>query len=152
MAGRKKIKDIAHGLLGTFVSRNNDINGYWGIGVLNKFAVQHNLTKVIIDLLGRDLSWAVDSPIQIAKKTYQRRLLDTLARVGIHRDHLERAEIHLRFATFDEFPDAVRDTRGDPYTCCVILTNKNGIKYSASKVGVCAPHDRTKDHRSNRVT
>jgi hypothetical protein len=34
MPSSRKLKSVAAGLLGSFVSRNNDIGGYWGIGVL----------------------------------------------------------------------------------------------------------------------
>lgn len=118
MAVRKQLKGLAHGLLGTFVSPNNDINGYWGIGVLNLYSVRHDLSTLVIDLIGRSPSFVADSPVQFAEKTYQRWLFDKLAKVGIDRKQLESAEIHLRFSTFDEFPNVIRDTRGEPL--CVL--------------------------------
>ncbi len=50
MAGSKRLNDVPHGLLGKFASRNNDIKGYWGIGVLKQYAVKYDLTKLIFDL------------------------------------------------------------------------------------------------------
>jgi hypothetical protein len=111
-----------------------------------------NPSKLIFDLLVQSPDFDVDSSVQIAEKTYQTWLFNMLEKVCIDQKQLERAEIRLEFSTFEEFPKAIRDTRGDPYVCTVILLNTNGISYSASKIGVCASHNPTKDRRSNRVT
>ena len=34
MAKSKELKNIASGLYGSFISRNNDVRGYWGVGKL----------------------------------------------------------------------------------------------------------------------
>jgi len=34
MRKRHALKGVAYGLVDTFVSRNNDVSGYWGIGQL----------------------------------------------------------------------------------------------------------------------
>ncbi len=151
MAGSKRLNNVPHGLLGTFASRNNDINVYWGIGVLKQYAVKYDQPTLIFDLLARNPSWSVDSLVQIAEKTYQKWLIDRLAKMGVDRKYLQSVEIHLRFSTFNEFPNATRDTWGEPYLCSAILTNKEGVVYSASKIGVCAPHDPKKEFRSGRV-
>ena len=36
MASRKWFKDFVAGLVSRFVSRNNDVDSYWGVGVLSK--------------------------------------------------------------------------------------------------------------------
>lgn len=151
MAGRKQLNGIALGLLGTFVSRNNDIDGYWGLGVLRLCALRNGLSELVLDLLKQNADSDVESPVQISEKAYQIWLFDGLAKIGSERQQLDKAEIHLEFSTFDILPNAIRDTRGDPYICTVKLTNKCGISYSATKIGVCAPHDPNKDRQSTRV-
>ena len=150
MARRKQLKGIAHGLLGTFISRYNDIDGYWGLGVLRRCASNNNLSKIIIDLLVQSRDFAIDSPVSFTERTYRSWLFNTLEKVGLDSGVLERAEIHLVFGTFSEFPKVVRDTRGEPYQCRVLLKFKDGPLYSASKLGVCAVHDPAKDRRSTR--
>lgn len=151
MARRKQLKGIALALLGTFVSRNNDIYGYWGLGVLKLCAMKNGLSKIIIDLLEQSPGFDANSPIHIAEKTYQSWLFRTLEKARFDKKQLERAEIHLEFSTFDEFPKAIRDTRGEPYQCSVILKSKGGTSYLISKIGVCAEHDPAKDRQSTRV-
>ena len=60
MAGRKRLKGVADGLLGSFRSRNNDVDGYWGLGKLYKFAVDLEIKTVIIDLKMRTMSPSSD--------------------------------------------------------------------------------------------
>ena len=34
MSTRRELKSVAHALAGSFISRYNDLEGYWGLGVL----------------------------------------------------------------------------------------------------------------------
>jgi hypothetical protein len=146
--GPKALKGIAYGLLSTFVSRNNDIDGYWGLGVLRLFAETHGMRMIALDLLGPEPTLSVGSPVQIAERIYHKWLVTTLERSRIDRSIVAHANISIRFTTFEEFPKVVRDTRGEPYECTVTIVRADGRQYSARKVGVCAPHDPRKDHRS----
>lgn len=151
MAGSRHLKGIAQGLLGTFVSRNNDIYGYWGLGILRSLAVNNGLTKIFIDLTENDDNFSDTSPLRLTEHTYKKRLNDMLDKAGIDQNEVSRAEIRIEFCTFEEYPKAVRDTRGEPYVCSVLLSNRFGSSYVASKIGVCAPHDPNKDRKSTRV-
>lgn len=151
MPRRKQLKGVAIGLLGTFVSRNNDIYGYWGLGVLKLCATKNGLAKIVIDLLEMRPDFDVDSPVYIAEKIYRSWLFGIFEKLGLDNKQLERAEIHLEFSTFEDFSNVIRDTRGVPYKCSVILKSKDGPQYLVSKIGVCAEHDPTKDRQSTRM-
>jgi len=145
-------KNTASGLLGTFTSRNNDIDGYWGIGILRLFAYRHKLSTLTLDLLNRRLSFLPESPVGYAEEIYQKWLRSSLKKSKIDIGEVIRADINLRFSTFEEFPDVIRDTRGEPYVCTVTIVRRGERTYTASKVGCCALHDPKKDRRSTRVT
>lgn len=49
---RNALKSIAAGVLGSFVSRNNDFNGYWAIGQLYSIALRSPARTVSISLTG----------------------------------------------------------------------------------------------------
>ena len=51
MGRRRELRNIANGLIGSFVSRNNDQNGYWGLGLLYEFANLHKTDTVQLSLL-----------------------------------------------------------------------------------------------------
>lgn len=40
MARSARLTNIASGLCGAFISRNNDVGGYWAIGILRLLAMQ----------------------------------------------------------------------------------------------------------------
>jgi hypothetical protein len=71
MSPRKNIKGVALGLLGTFVSRNNDIDGYWDIGVLRLYSEKHHLSTLTFDLLNSLNSLESKSPISVTEVKYQ---------------------------------------------------------------------------------
>lgn len=148
---KANIKNLAYGLLGTFVSRNNDIGGYWSLGVLRLYAEHNGLEKVIIDLLHPTLELAYKSPVVQAEETYGRWLRNRLTEKQLDVRLIAEAKVHVRFSTFREFPNAIRDTRGEPYHCTVTISRRDRKPYVVSKVGVCAPHDPKKDRRSTRV-
>ncbi len=150
MPQRKALKGVAHGLLGTFVSRNNDIDGYWGLGVLRLFAEQNDFSLLTLDLLSDSLGRFPDSPLGIAEKTYHEWFRNVLQKSGVDVDNVARADISVRFSTFDEFPNTIRDTRGEPYLCTVTIVQANGNMYLTSKLGCCASHDPNSELRSNR--
>jgi len=50
------LKGAALGVLGSFVSRNNDVDGYWGIGKLYSHALRTDAKTIAIDLVGRTIT------------------------------------------------------------------------------------------------
>ena len=53
MAKRKELKNIMIGILSSFISRNNDVDGYWALGKICKFMTENKLFNVKVDLLKR---------------------------------------------------------------------------------------------------
>jgi hypothetical protein len=51
MARRKEFKNIANGLICSFVSRNNDVYGYWGIGKLYSHMLKSKTMTIEINIL-----------------------------------------------------------------------------------------------------
>jgi len=148
MSQRGRIRNIAHGLLGTFVSRYNDIDGYWGIGILRLFAEQNGLSKVDIDVTNPPIPFERGTPVSIIEEKYQRWLRNALVREKIDPESVTGAKIELRFSTFEEFPNIIRDTRGQPYVCTVRIARANGNTYEAEHIACYGAHDPTKESRN----
>lgn len=151
MAKLNQLKNVTHGLLGTFVSRNNDVGGYWGLGILRSLAIWNGLETVILDLMDEASELFSPEPLRSMERRYRRWLYSTLDKISVNPGSLSQARINVRFTTFDEFPKAIRDTRGDPYVCTTIIVLKNGKSAVASKIGVCAIHDAARESRSTRA-
>lgn len=145
MLRKSEIRNIAHGLLGTFVSRNNDIDGYWGLGILREVANETGQTKIEIDLLDEN---AQDHRIQACKVHQRKWLAEMIERKGGEIEALSEARICVRFVdSFDEYPNLPRYTRGLPFECTVQVGTEPQNICSAVEIGVCAPHDPDKDLR-----
>lgn len=145
---KSNLKGVAYGLLGTFVSRYNDIDGYWGLGVLRKLAYEYNTKQIEINLLS---DRSDHREIEICKQQYGRWLRSTARKFGSSFGSLEVARILLRFEDdFDSYPGVVKDTRGFPYECVVEIAASSKT-YIARKIGVCASHDPCLESRSARA-
>jgi len=145
---RGRIRNIAHGLIGTFVSRYNSVNGYWGLGVLRLFAEQNGLSEVTIDLVNKPMLLEHGTPVSIVEEKYQKWFRSALAKSKIDITCISFANVELRFTTFEEFPNIVRDTRGQPYVCTVRIVRTIGDSYETKHIACCAAHDPTKESRS----
>lgn len=54
MPSRKtNFSNFAHGLVSRFISRNNDIGGYWAVGVLSRRVHESGGDEIELDLLSR---------------------------------------------------------------------------------------------------
>src|SRR5581483_2478001 len=56
MARRRNLNGLATVVLSSFLSRNNDVEGYWAFGKLYLNALQYRQRKVVIDFLSGTLS------------------------------------------------------------------------------------------------
>ncbi len=146
MATGRHLKNIAIGLLGTFVSRNNDIGGYLGLGVLSKLAEGNDLSHIYIDLWPPDENFCEGGILENIGEHYRNRFSKMVNGVGADITKIEHACIKIEFADFDAIPNAVRNTRGRPYRCTVAISTLQK-SYEASAIGVCEATDLNKDQK-----
>jgi hypothetical protein len=97
MPRRARLTNIASGLCNSFVSRNNDWDGYWSIGKLRLLAEQYGRSTVSLDLL---TSSAQPSSSEFASVlAHYHCLLEKLARLTrIPLEEITAARIVLDFA------------------------------------------------------
>ncbi len=143
---KANLQNVANGLLGTFVSRYNDIGGYWALGVLRSLVERGGVDRIEIDLLKTTNG---DPSIQLIARKYKEWLEKRLREVHILLEDMSIARIEIEFlSTFDGHRDLVKDTRGFPYKCTVEIRRGDQKLYMAEKLGVCATHDPTKELRN----
>jgi hypothetical protein len=134
MAKNRDLKGIACGVAETFISRNNDVLGYWGIGMLYKEAIEHSVAVIEIDLLtGQSLPEAPVS--QAVVSHYSAYITNRLAGLQIL-----TAKITLEFGTFGKSIQPWTLSYGDPFACTVQLISAAGRTYVCSRGGRCRPH------------
>lgn len=144
MPRRKLLKGIANTLIESFMSRNNDIDGYWGPGKLYLLSKEKGVKDVTLDLLAK--KDGDDHPsIEIPTNFYREMLLRNLEKAGFDQAKVQNARITVAFETHGERKEPTFYTRGEPFLCTIDITSDLDRTYKATRVGRCAPHDPRKD-------
>ncbi|MCJ8274859.1 MAG: phage terminase family protein [Psychrosphaera sp.] len=146
MARRKELGSIASGLIGSFSSRNNDIDGYWGIGKLYRFAKINETDNIVIDLIKQEMtpqSTDFNSLITFYRTMLARRIPLTWiasATITVRFNQEYKAKYHYWTSNL-----------GKPCMCECEIIDDNGRTYYAYTGTNCQPHDPSKESRSCRV-
>lgn len=151
MIARRKFNHITAGLLSKFLTRYNDIDGYWALGVMYTEARAFD-SRVEIDVLHgvarpdspacTDMarSWALD-------------LRAALARHGIAPDALAAATMSLEFgvAPMPKLPNYPYDHNyGPDFRASLRLQSSDGCVFVRQDRGYCTPHEEFRGRRSTR--
>ena len=145
MPRRKELRGVAFGLLGSFVSRNNDVSGYWAVGRLYQHAVKTNASNVCVDLL--DLTITPPSADFAAMATHFQRMLGAqLSARHLPVDWVRAATICVEFGRVKS-----PDTPGDVFNAVVMITDDKGRAHNATANGACWIHDPARELRSIRA-
>lgn len=149
MSGRNKLRGVARAVLGSFVSRNNDIDGYWALGLLRSFADSAGVTELRFDLMPGAAEPSDALPLLICRR-YRGVLSDQRIRRRVAAQ-LTGAEIRLVFNSAATGMDRFV-SYGDPFGCVVSLVDAHGQAHESGIVARCAPHDPGEERRSTRAS
>jgi hypothetical protein len=145
MARRRELRGVAFGLLGSFVSRNNDLGGYWALGRLYKHAVETGAANVCADLL--DLTITPPSgDFRAMAVHFQRMLGAQLSARRLPLDWVRAATICVEFGRAKSLY-----APGDVFGVVATITDDNGREHRATASGACWVHDPAREARSTRA-
>ncbi|MRW92277.1 hypothetical protein GJ699_19975 [Duganella sp. FT80W] len=148
MASRRELKSIASGLLDSFISRNNDVGGYWGIGKLCLHAQDNATSTVKLDLLSQ-MVFPESAEFSKLMEGYDLLLQRHLAARNIPNSWVASTIIELEFSPSEEPEKQIPViTWGSLFKLSVAIWDDRGKKYAVSAYSYCAPHDSKKEHRS----
>jgi hypothetical protein len=148
MPAKKRLTNIANGLCGSFISRNNDLDGHWAIGKLRSLADQHGRTTVVLDLLASSAQPSSAQCSDVLVRYY--RLLAALAQHSrIPFTDITVARIALDFAP-PPWPRAsyYKPQWGDQFTVTVTIEANGRAVGIAHDAGYCRPHDAVRNENS----
>ncbi len=129
-------------MLGSFLSRNNDIGGYWGFGILRFQADQKQIARIDINLIHLD-----DLPLDAAVAMHQEcgKLFEAmLASHGVDKRDIKSALITVEFGETGGLPEPQPhewSEWGDPFLCTVYLEKSDGQVCRMSRLSRCGPCD-----------
>jgi len=148
MARRKEFQTIADGLICSFVSRNNDVYGYWGIGKLYSHMLSFKSMKLKIDLVNRKIE-PNNEEFGILISEYSERLLIQIKRRGINQGFLKSAEMTLIGYPDEPSPYFGRIAPNRVY-CKLVITDDLNKQHSSEANTWCREHNPDKELKSTR--
>lgn len=138
MKARSRLKHAAAGLLGLLISRNNDVNGYWGPGLLYR-DVSTSPHIIELDLLSASSQPASESASTMAANSAAF-LRAALEKKELSWEELTRATVTFQFnadipKTWFRYPCA-----GDPFVCTVALDTVHPHAAVVKAIERCQPY------------
>ncbi|MFK3662110.1 hypothetical protein ACI2I2_16610 [Scandinavium sp. NPDC088450] len=150
MARRSELKGIANALNGSFISRNNDFDGYWAIGLLKRFSVERSFTSL-------GISFPLQQPntnvplINYIVQRYTEILTYLLRKQHLPNSWIKNVTITVDFsAVVDDSQSSTYPASGTPFKCLCKITDDNDHIYSSISYGRCEPHSAARESRSTR--
>ena len=148
MIEKRWLKNVAAGLLDSFVSRNNDFIGYWALGVLYTETLAFG-KRMDLDLLAATAN--PDTPAGVdAVRVWSDYLHRALSRHGGAPQDLEMATVSLAFGLSPLPQPRHHMCGGDPFSCSVRLVSRRGDEIVRDALGFCFPHVAHDGRRSTR--
>lgn len=148
MSRRKEFKTIAEGLISSFVSRNNDVYGYWGIGKLYAHMIANGSMRLVIDLVNKTIEPA-DSEFEILISELNIRLLTQIEKRKLSTAFLKGAQIIIN--GFPETPSAYFGRMAPHKVNCVLKIRDDLNRVHQSEAHAwCREHDPNKELKSAR--
>jgi hypothetical protein len=150
MPRRKELKGISSGIASSFISRNNDVDGYWAMGIFYKIAFESGDNKFTLNLLSGESAPKFKYSKRIAKP-YHEYLLNQLEKKGLEEYQVTAAIVELVF----NVPQTTKHkmfsmTWGEPFMCRVTISDDLGKKHIYEENGWCGQHDPFRERRSTR--
>jgi len=138
MVSRRHVASVADGIARSFASRNNDIEGWWALGLL--------LTNVgpgepdyRIDLLtGDPTPPSIGPELGALGPAWARYLRWSLERHGLQFTALRSAVLSVRFDRSKEVKSWIPGARDRPFECTVTIEDDRGRRHERSVFGHCS--------------
>ena len=151
MSRRRELNGIAGNLVGSFVSRNNDVAGYWAIGKLCALAPRTVNGEISIELLTKRLT-PYSPEFDPMLDHYAARLVSSLEKRSFPLQLVTAAEVLIAFGgSFKSGPLMSHPRGAVPFRCTVTLTDDVHRRHVAQQSGEVWPHDPRRESKSGRA-
>lgn len=149
MARRRELNAVAYDFLGFFISRNNDVGGYWAMGKLLKTLIRMDDESVVIDLL--DLSSNMNTKeFDLAIRSYSNRFFNIAAKKDFFEGKIRSVRLEVR--PFFNQP-RMNSGRMAPHRmlCSLIIIDDLGTARVSARNAWCREHHPRMEIRSGRA-
>lgn len=149
MARRCELKSVASGIATSFISRNNDINGYWAIGILYKYTSESRMHKFTLNLLTGESSPEF-AHSQIIAQHYCDYIHKQIKSKRFRKLTISSSTVEIQFNTPSNTQHIHRTTYGDPFICTVSIVDDLNKSHICKERGWCHKHNPNNEMRSAR--
>lgn len=151
MGRRTELICVASGIINSFASRNNDIDGYWGLGKLYK-ALEYEESKIIsIELITKVVTPDINE-LKLMPLSYSELLTKLVYNKKIPINWIMSATITSEFeAEYQHHYHFWRRDLGKPCNLTCTIFDDMGNNHTAKAYVNCLPHNPHKELRSSRV-
>ena len=149
MARRKEFKAIADGLISSFISRNNDVNGYWGIGKLYSFMVSTGSMKLKIDLVNRIIE-PQNEEFRHLINEFANRLLFQMDKRKLNRFYFKKAELII-IGYPNETSPYFGQMAPNKVNCMLVITDDLEKEHFSEANTWCREFNPQKESKSTRI-
>ena len=151
MAKRAQFWQVARGVLTSFASRNNDVRGYWGIGVLARIVQERGLGPVQLPLYPTSLH-STEPVFSALAARYADLLAAKLFEAGVPASWLGSAELIFSFPVSASAKHHLgASAPGQPFECRLEITDERQCAKSFAWFGWCWPQGGGPESRSTRT-
>ncbi|MFV1883891.1 MAG: hypothetical protein ACMZ7B_05360 [Balneola sp.] len=153
MPRRRRLKDLAAGISTKFISRNNDLYGYWALGILYKDLSHLSLNGLSLNLLTGKSSPELKNGNEVAEK-FKEYFSSQIKIRRFEQDQVKQAILTLQFEAHpskEHLSSIGISKRGKPFNCSVLILDDLGNNYFFVSKGWCAKHDPGLENRSARI-
>jgi len=151
MPSRRVLNSVAHDVLEALISRNDDVGGYWALGLLVTHALATSTNAFTIDLVcGSSTPSLAGSSIATLPAVWHEQFWR-----NIEHQRLERGLIAVAVAAvqvdFDHRRESTRGGSEEYYVPCRLdIQDDRGKSYSRTANVWCSVHDPSRELRSAR--
>ena len=149
MPSSRILRSVAEGIAGSFIGRNNDMNGYWAIGKLLSHSIGQKADCILLDLVGGQLTPDHFKFLGMVH-AYTTMLQTKLGRNHLSSDRVRCAIVRLTFAA--EHPIYAVPRATHRCVCQVEIEDWRGNKHIAERTTFCAQHSVIHECRSARAS
>ena len=148
MARRNAFKGIANDVASSFVSRTNDVDGYWGIGMLHSLARENSTSKIGVELSDEA---CVGLPAFASLIRQYRSMIEAQASAKNLKFHACSIEVEFDLPRDSSGADfCMRDENA--FRCSLMIVDDRGEAWNHVISGCSHPHDPARELRSTRAS
>lgn len=138
MARRIELQGIVHDVLAAFISRNNDLNGYWALGQLRIWMEDEGAGTLDMPLVGEGLAVINSKTFPISQR-FAAMLQVRMKSQNLPSEWVQDARFTVELAAFDRL------------NCSLRVVSDLGRSFEFSRIQLVRRHDPRREHRRRSV-